>query len=163
MIFAMTTDLLAITSYPLQSCADISQSWHNIPAMGGTTLEKSAMEKSYDMELQQGRNITQASLSILHESLDVLIFSSLAAVKRISKGKYAHVRHFDAKGDAIAEIKQKYPELAKKTAALILGYFMGNWKGPTPLHPAKVIFSNFEIDVYNLSNRWHSSNWTAPT
>jgi hypothetical protein len=90
------------------------------------------------MELSQGRNILTAALTILSSSLGMLIFSTLAAVRHISNGKYTQAYHFDAKGDVINELRAKYPELARRTKALVLGYFMHNWKAPMPLRPAKV-------------------------
>jgi hypothetical protein len=35
-------------------------------------------------------------------------------------------------------VKRDHPELARKTAAMQLGFFANNWKGPTPLRPKKV-------------------------
>jgi hypothetical protein len=88
--------------------------------------------------LQQGRNITEAVLTILDTTLEIFIFSTLSAAKRISRGKYTKVYHFDAKAKVIDDIKAFHPDLAKKTAAIQLGFFANNWRGPTPIQPSKV-------------------------
>ena len=106
--------------------------------MGEDTKERSALEKVYDMELKQGQNITEAVLTILNTTLDLFIFSTLSAAKRISRGKYTKVYHFDAKARIVDDIKAFHPDLAKKTATIQLGFFANNWRGPTPIQPTKV-------------------------
>jgi len=97
------------------------------------------------MELKQGQNIVKAVLTILPTTLEKFIFSTLSATKNISKGKYSNVYHFDAKADVIDSIKANHPDLAKKTAALQLGFFTNNWRGPTPIRPAKQADGTYEI------------------
>lgn len=122
--------------------------------MGEDTPERSALEKVYDMELKQGQNITEAVLTVLNTTLDVFIFSTLSATKRISRGKYTKVYHFDAKAKVIDDIKAFYPDLAKKTAAIQLGFFANNWRGPTPIKPTKV------REIYFVSHKSPSTKDT---
>jgi hypothetical protein len=97
------------------------------------------------VELKQGQNIVEAALTILPTTLEKLIFSTLSAAKKISKGKYAHVYHFDAKAEVIDSIRSNHLDLAKKTAALQLGFFANNWRGPTPIWPTKQADGTYEI------------------
>ena len=90
-------------------------------------------------------NILNAVLTILPTTLELFILSALSAAKRISGGKYAEVYHFDAKADIIDLIRASHPELAKKTAALQLGYFATNWMGPTPIRPKRQADGGFVI------------------
>jgi hypothetical protein len=97
------------------------------------------------MELKQGQNIVEAALTILPTTLEKFIFSILSEAKKISKGKYAHVYHFDAKAEVIDSIRSNHLDLAKKTAALQLGFFANNWRGPTPIWPTKQADGTYEI------------------
>jgi hypothetical protein len=122
--------------------------------VGEDTPERSALEKVYDMELKQGQNITEAVLTILNTTLDVFIFSTLSAAKRISRGKYTKVYHFDAKARVVDDIKAFHPDLAKKTATIQLGFFANNWRGPTPIQPTKV------CEIYLMSHKSASTENT---
>jgi hypothetical protein len=97
------------------------------------------------MELTQGLNILTAVLTILPTTLDLFILSTLSAASRISHGKYTQVYHFDAKAAIIDRIRISHPALAKKTAALQLGYFASNWMGPTPMRPKRQADGSFVI------------------
>jgi hypothetical protein len=120
-------------------------SWTNIPLVGQASSNRTVLEKVYDMELTQGQNIIEAALEILPTTLEKLIFSTLSAARKISKGKFTNVYHFDAKADVIDNVKLNHPDLAKKTIALQLGFFANNWKGPTPIRPAKQVDGTYEI------------------
>jgi len=127
-VYAMTTDFST-----------------NIPLVGEASPDRTVLEKSYDMELKQGQNIVEAVLTILPTTLEKFIFSTLSATKKISKGKYTSVYHFDAKAEVVDSIKTNYPDLAKKTATLQLGFFANNWQRPTPMHPTKQADGTYEI------------------
>jgi len=77
----------------------------------------------YNIELQQGRNIADAASSVLE--LERLVWSALPGVRRLSKGKYEQVYHFDAKADAF-EYMLSVEALREKTSAVHLGAFMTN-------------------------------------
>jgi hypothetical protein len=111
---------------------------------------KSILDVAYETEVQQGKNIVEAVLTIVNTTLETFILSSLSAAKRISGGKYMQVLHFDGKADAVDTIERDYPELAKKTLVLQLGLFMSNWRGPTPIRPTKVKMLS--------QRRWHSND-----
>ena len=93
------------------------------------------------MERQSGKNIVNAVNSTL-DSLDLFIFSSLSAAKRLSKSKYEKIYHFDAKADNVEYLRETFPSLAQKTVVLELGMFATNWNMPTPLRPTKVMCLN---------------------
>ena len=83
-------------------------------------------EYCYDLELQQGMNVADAAATV--EGLDRLIFSAVCDVKKLSKGKYTWVYHFDAKAKAVEYIRTKHPELAAKMSIVQIGAYMSNWK-----------------------------------
>jgi hypothetical protein len=78
---------------------------------------------AYKIELQQGKNIADAAASI--PELERLVWSALPGVKRLSKGKYEQVYHFDAKADAF-EYMLGIKTLQEKVSAVHLGAFMTN-------------------------------------
>ncbi|KAI0063048.1 NAD(P)-binding protein [Artomyces pyxidatus] len=122
-----------------------TDTWDNIRIVGPATPDRSILEKSYDMERAQGANIVNAVLSIVDTTLEVFIFSSLSSARRLSKGKYTWVYHFDAKADIVDMLQRDHPELAAKTAVLQLGLFASNWRGPTPIRPTKQPDGSYEI------------------
>lgn len=87
---------------------------------------QSTREMSYELELQQGKNIADAVASV--GGLERFIWSSLSNASKWSKGEYKGVYHFDSKANVVDYIKEKYPELAKKMSILQMGLFMTNWK-----------------------------------
>jgi len=101
----------------------------------------SIVEEAYRMELQSGKNIVHAVNSTL-DSLDLFIFSSLSAAKKLSKNKFEKIYHFDAKADNVEYIQETFPGLAQKTVVLELGMFATNWRMPTPLRPTRVVCSD---------------------
>ena len=107
----------------------------SIMARGDVT---SIVEEAYRMERESGKNIINAVNSTI-ESLDLFILSSLSAAKKLSKGRYETIYHFDAKADNVEYLQAAYPKLAQKTAVLQLGMFATNWSMPTPLKPTKVM------------------------
>lgn len=95
---------------------------------------------SYDLELQQGKNIVNAAASV--PSLKRFIWSSLSDATKWSKGKYKGVYHFDCKAHVVDFISERYPELAQKTSVLQMGLFMTNWKwGRTSVPWEKVCYT----------------------
>ncbi|KAK5111523.1 hypothetical protein LTR62_004818 [Meristemomyces frigidus] len=79
--------------------------------------------ETYKMELRQGRNIALAAAA--WPELERLVFSSAPAVKRLSKGRYEHVWHFDAKADAL-EFMLGSEGLRGKVSSVVMGVFVGN-------------------------------------
>lgn len=95
---------------------------------------QSINEYCYDVELQQGKNVADAAATV--EALDRLIMSSVCNVKKLSKGKYTWVYHFDAKANAVEYIREKYPKLAAKMSIVQIGVYMNNWKYNKPTKQA---------------------------
>lgn len=79
--------------------------------------------EAYKIELQHGKNIADAAASI--PELKRLVWSALPGVKRLSKGKYERVFHFDAKADAF-DYMLDIETLQGKASAVHLGAFMTN-------------------------------------
>ncbi|KAH8880203.1 NAD(P)-binding protein [Thozetella sp. PMI_491] len=87
---------------------------------------QSINEYCYELELKRGINIARAASDV--STLDRFIFSSLPNIQQITKGKYRHVYHFDAKANIMAYIKDFLPALHAKTSELQLGEFATNWE-----------------------------------
>ncbi|KAI9840666.1 MAG: hypothetical protein M1837_001390 [Sclerophora amabilis] len=102
-------------------------------------------KRAYDEEFQQGKNIVDAVSTIADSSLDLFVWSSLSNTKKWSKGKYQWVYHFDGKA-AVVDYIQTFPQLAKKTSILQVGYYATNSLLPasTPMKAAD--------GVYEVSN-----------
>lgn len=86
-------------------------------------------EYAYAIEIDQGINVAQAAAdeSVL-KTLDYYIFSSLADVRKWSKGKYTWVYHFDSKAKVVQYINDDLPELRKKMSTVQIGFYASNWK-----------------------------------
>ncbi|KAH7305483.1 hypothetical protein B0I35DRAFT_471582 [Stachybotrys elegans] len=99
----------------------------NSPDLAFLKPGQNTRELSYDLELQQGKNIADAAASVV-PTLDKFIWSSLSDATKWSKGKYTGVYHFDCKAHVVDYINEFYPRLAEKTSVLQMGLFMTNWK-----------------------------------
>jgi hypothetical protein len=120
---------------------------------------------SYDIEVQQGRNIVDAAAATL-DTLERFVLSTLASAKKWSKGKYTQVYHHDAKWEAVEYLRSTYPELDIKTSTLLLALYMTNWKDFGPLEvgrPVKVrSLSKKKTGIYILlvmTLRLHDKPW----
>jgi len=83
-------------------------------------------EWCYELEVQQGKNIVDAVATV--EGLELFIWSTLSDANKWSRGKYKGVFHFDSKANVVEYLKEKYPEVEKKTSLLQMGLFVTNWK-----------------------------------
>lgn len=116
----------------------------NVPraAARGMTIN----EYAYAVELDQGINVAQAAAdgSVL-KTLDHYIFSSLADVRKWSKGKYTWVYHFDSKAKVVQHINDNLPELQKRMSTVQIGFYATNWKMRGAWTPQKQPDGNFLI------------------
>ncbi|KAH7386353.1 hypothetical protein BKA64DRAFT_726041 [Cadophora sp. MPI-SDFR-AT-0126] len=92
--------------------------------------------EGYDVEVQQGRNIVDAANATV-KTLERFVLSTLSATKKLSGGRYTHNYHFDAKWAAVEYLRERYPELEKKTSLLQVGLYMTNWNSSPLSMPAK--------------------------
>ena len=83
---------------------------------------------SRELEAQQNKNIIDAAAKI--STLERFVFSSLPNTNTLSKGKYAHVFHFEGKAMAEEYGKLTYPQLWEKTSVFYAGYYLENYFGP---------------------------------
>ncbi|KAM6516744.1 hypothetical protein FALCPG4_014917 [Fusarium falciforme] len=111
--------------------------------VGDLEVQKRAQEAgrpvnvlAYDLEVQQGRNIVDAVFATL-ETIDRFVLSTLSPTKKLSKGKYTHNFHFDAKWEAVEYLKATYPALEKKTSYLQVALYLSNWKSSPLGRPTK--------------------------
>jgi hypothetical protein len=84
-------------------------------------------QASYELEVQQGKNIAYAAATVA--TLELFIWSSLSAATKWSEGIYSRIYHFDSKAHVVDYIKEQLPSLFQKTSILQMGLFMDNWKG----------------------------------
>ncbi|KAF2826554.1 NAD(P)-binding protein [Ophiobolus disseminans] len=91
---------------------------------------KSIGQYAYELELEQGKNITQAVAREVAGLDDVgFIASTLCNARESSNGWYKELWHFDSKADVFPTyLQEQYPELAKKTSYLHTGYFFTSWQ-----------------------------------
>ncbi|KAK4895520.1 hypothetical protein LTR27_006302 [Elasticomyces elasticus] len=76
-----------------------------------------------DIEMQQGRNIVEALAST--ESLEKVVWSTLASPAKWSKGKYVNVTMFDAK-EAIGDLFWAEEKLKGTVSMVIVGFYLTN-------------------------------------
>lgn len=88
--------------------------------------DQTLREWCYELEFNQGKNISDAAASI--DTLELFIWSSLSDATKWSGGKYKGVYHFDSKAHVVEYIHKTYPELSKKLSLIQLGLFITNWK-----------------------------------
>ncbi|PYH99061.1 NAD(P)-binding protein [Aspergillus ellipticus CBS 707.79] len=85
---------------------------------------------AYDVELQQGKNITDAAAQTV-DSLDEngFIVSTLSHARYCSRGEFQELYHFDAKAEVFpGYVKERYPALARKMSCVQTGYFTSSYK-----------------------------------
>ena len=74
----------------------------------------------YPLEVQQGKNMADAAATV--PELERLIWSSLASVKKWSKGKYTQGYHFDTKED-VKVYMNSLEKLQGKVSCVQMGAF----------------------------------------
>jgi hypothetical protein len=103
-------------------------------------------EYAYAVEIDQGINVAQAAAtSSVLKTLEHYIFSSLADVRKWSKGKYTWVYHFDSKAKVVQYIKECLPELDAKMSTVQIGFYATNWKMRGAWTPQKQSDGSFVI------------------
>lgn len=93
-----------------------------------------------EIETKQLKNIIDAAAEV--PELERLVYSSASSSAKWSKGKYAHVYHFDSKAHAGEYGKQMYPELWAKTSIFQAGLFLNNFVSDPSAKPSKVRVSS---------------------
>jgi nucleoside-diphosphate-sugar epimerase len=83
---------------------------------------------SRENDTQQNKNIMDAAAKV--HTLERFVFSSMANVKRLSEGKYAHCYHMDGKALAEEYGRATHPELWEKTSVVYVGMYLENYLGP---------------------------------
>lgn len=85
---------------------------------------------AYDVELQQGKNITDAAATVV-DSLEPngFLVSTLSHAGKCSKGVHTEAYHFDSKADVFPYyVQEKYPALAAKMSCIHTGFFMTSYQ-----------------------------------
>lgn len=105
-------------------------------------------EACFLKEVQQGKNIIDAAVSVGASKIERMVFSSLADTRAISKGKYQWPYHFEGKGKIVqyladkAEMDPKYKSLWERTSYIQVGNYLDNWKKNPVFTPYKVCGMN---------------------
>jgi NAD(P)-dependent dehydrogenase (short-subunit alcohol dehydrogenase family) len=92
-------------------------------ASGRGDTGKSPGKQSFETEVSHGKNAADVAADI--PSLEHLVYSALAPMKRHSKGKYQS-DHWDSKATVVDYIENEKPELAKKLSLIYLGAYTTN-------------------------------------
>ncbi len=77
-------------------------------------------------------------------TLERFIFSTLAAVQRISGGKYKHAYEFDSKANAERHIRDHMPELRSRLSTVTMGIFQETWRDIPAFRPRRLPNGTFE-------------------
>ncbi len=89
-----------------------------------------------DLEIQQGKNIIHAAAKHL-ATLERLVVSTLSDSEKWSGGKITSNLHFDGKAKYTQYLKDNFPDLARKSSYLQMGYYLSNWKSMPGMAPNK--------------------------
>ncbi|TKA68317.1 hypothetical protein B0A55_08611 [Friedmanniomyces simplex] len=89
-----------------------------------------------DLEIQQGKNIIHAAVKHLG-TLDRFVVSTLSDSEKWSGGKIKWNLHFDGKAKYTQYLKDNFPELAKKSSYLQMGFYLSNEHTMPVLTPQK--------------------------
>ena len=107
------------------SNTDFWTQFHNPATREKVKPGQTLNEYCYDFEVQQGKNVADAAATV--ENLDRFILSALSYTKKLSKEKYTHVYHFDAKAAIVEYVREQHPKLAAKMSVVQAGMYMSNW------------------------------------
>ncbi|CAG9984157.1 unnamed protein product [Clonostachys byssicola] len=101
---------------------------HKVAAQQGISIN----EFAHNLEVRRGKNLAIAAASI--PTLGRYVYSTLSDARKLSKGKYVHVYHFDSKATVAEYIKtaKEMEDLARKTSFLQVGLYADNWKSGFP-------------------------------
>ncbi|KAI1845055.1 hypothetical protein JX265_008360 [Neoarthrinium moseri] len=106
---------------------------------------RSIEEYAGDLEKAQGINVAKAASDpYVLSTLKNFVFSTLAAVQRISGGKYKHAYEFDSKAGAESYIREELPELGARLSTVTLGIFQETWRDISAFRPHKLSDGTFE-------------------
>lgn len=114
-------------------------------------------ELCFDLEVQQGKNIANASTKT--KTLDRYIWSSLSDIKKWSKGKYTWVYCFDGKAKVAEYIKEELPELGggKDVGAADWVVCHASAECPFPSATKGLIILSGQCPGSNMAERQHSN------
>ena len=90
------------------------------------------------MELQYGKNVVNAAATV--QGLERFIWSTLPPVKKLSKGKYTWMYHFDGKAAVKDYLLKEHKDLAKKTSFINIAFYASNQLGGSMVAPKKVSY-----------------------
>ncbi|KFY34773.1 hypothetical protein V494_06492 [Pseudogymnoascus sp. VKM F-4513 (FW-928)] len=120
---------------------------------------------STEREITQGKSMADAAVTA---GVELIIFSSLRSVTKVSGGKYQHVGHFDAK----AKVEEYIRTLPVKSAFVALASYMQNFREalvPRPLGDGTFAFFNcmtpetkFAIVDVGDTGKWVAAILAAP-
>ncbi|KAK8087574.1 hypothetical protein PG997_002535 [Apiospora hydei] len=106
---------------------------------------RSLEEYAGDLETSQGINLAQAASdpSVL-ATLERFVFSTLAAVREISGGRYTRAYEFDSKAAAEKSMREELPELGARLNTVTMGIFQETWRDISAFRPHKLADGTFE-------------------
>ena len=106
---------------------------------------RSVEEYAGDLETLQGINVAMAANDPkILSTLEKFVFSTLAAVQRISGGKYTHSYEFDSKAAAEHYMREQLPQLRTRLSTVTMGIFQETWRDIPAFRPRKQPNGTFE-------------------
>lgn len=108
-------------------------------------------EIAMQREIQQGKNMIRAASKHL-STLERLVWSTLSDSKKWSDGEIKWNLHFDGKAKITEDLQTNFPELAKRTSYLQMGWYLSNWKMAPQFAPQKQADGSFIIRRPTLPN-----------
>ena len=107
---------------------------------------RSVEEYAGDLETLQGINVAMAANDPkILSTLEKFVFSTLAAVQRISGGKYTHSYEFDSKAAAEHYMREQLPQLRTRLSTVTMGIFQETWRDIPAFRPRKQPNGTFEV------------------
>ncbi|KAK8096202.1 nitrogen metabolic regulation nmr [Apiospora kogelbergensis] len=77
-------------------------------------------------------------------TLERFVFSTLAAVQKISGGKYKHAYEFDSKATAEEYMREELPAISDRLSTVTMGIFQETWKDIPAFRPHRKPDGTFE-------------------
>ncbi|KAK8021908.1 hypothetical protein PG990_007046 [Apiospora arundinis] len=106
---------------------------------------RSIEEYAGDLETEQGINVARAASGPgVLATLERFVFSTLAAVREISGGKYRHSYEFDSKAAAERYMREELPAIRDRLSTVTMGIFQETWKDIPAFRPHRKADGTFE-------------------
>ena len=123
---------------------------YNDPASAGELKQgQTISEYACKVEVRYGKNIVDAAATV--KGLEKFIWSTLPPTKKLSKGKYTWIYHFDGKAAVNDYLLEAHKNLAKKTSFITVTLYASNQLNYPIVSPRKVSPLQFNHHLTTLT------------